>query len=264
MTQSDAADLHKNRADYFDTLAQMGMTKHIGSLAATEGLVAGCHIDADSFVLDVGCGIGLTPCYLARTYHCRVVGVDITSKMIARAQVEGRQRGVSNLVTWAIADAQGLPFAAGSFDAVIVESVSVFLDDPELGFREYVRAARPGGYVGVTESTWLETPGDDVADFMGALGAQAKTEDAWMALMKQSGLEDVTGYAQRAGAREEAAGRIKRYGCRGLLRAMVRAVPAMIFNRKGRRVLRQATASMPDRVFQLMGYGVFVGRKPLS
>ncbi|MCJ7551350.1 MAG: methyltransferase domain-containing protein, partial [Anaerolineae bacterium] len=78
ITQQQSGELSKNRAAYFDMLADLGMTKHLGSLAATEDLVKGCRINAASLVLDVGCGVGLTPCYLARTYGCDVTGVDIT------------------------------------------------------------------------------------------------------------------------------------------------------------------------------------------
>ena len=262
MMHSQSDDRSKTRAAYFNMLAEMGVTKHIGSLATTDALVKGCHINADSLVLDAGCGIGLTPCYLTRTYGCRVVGVDITPKMIVRAQDEAERRNVGDRVQWAVADAQALPFAAGSFDAVMVESVSVFFDDPALGFREYARVTKPGGYVGVTESTWLEAPMEDVDAFFDTLGGTAKTYEAWMALMAQAGLADVTGYAQRADVREEACGRLKRFGCRGLLRALVRAVPAILGNRDARRVLKQAMAAAPARVLVLMGYGVYVGRKP--
>ena len=40
-----------------------------------------CHISSNSYVLDVGCGVGATPCYIAHKVGCRVVGVDILEKM---------------------------------------------------------------------------------------------------------------------------------------------------------------------------------------
>ena len=35
MTQQQSGELSKNRAAYFDMLADLGMTKHLGSLAVT-------------------------------------------------------------------------------------------------------------------------------------------------------------------------------------------------------------------------------------
>ncbi len=44
----------KNQSAFFDFAAQVGITKHIGSLEATEALVKMCHIGKDTYVLDVG------------------------------------------------------------------------------------------------------------------------------------------------------------------------------------------------------------------
>lgn len=48
--------------DYFEFLADLGMTKHYGNLEATQELVEICRIDKMKYVLDVGCGVGATPC----------------------------------------------------------------------------------------------------------------------------------------------------------------------------------------------------------
>jgi len=50
---------------FFDFAAEVGLTKHLGGLGATEALVELCHIGEGKYVLDVGCGTGLTPCFLA-------------------------------------------------------------------------------------------------------------------------------------------------------------------------------------------------------
>jgi len=51
---------------FFDFAAEVGFTKHLGGVEATEKLVELCHIKAGSYVLDVGCGAGATPAYLAK------------------------------------------------------------------------------------------------------------------------------------------------------------------------------------------------------
>ena len=67
----------KDNPTFFDFAAEVGLTKHIGGVEATDTLVELCRIDRDSYVLDVGCDVSATPCYLAKRYNCRVVGVDI-------------------------------------------------------------------------------------------------------------------------------------------------------------------------------------------
>ena len=59
-----------------------------------------------------------------------------------------------------VADAQCLPFADRTFDAVICESVTAFVPGKLRAVAEYARVMRPGGYVGLAEGTWLTPPHD--------------------------------------------------------------------------------------------------------
>ncbi|MCP4543003.1 MAG: methyltransferase domain-containing protein [Chloroflexi bacterium] len=77
---------------YFELLADTGLTKHLGSLRATAELVDLCHIGEGTYVLDVGCGVGATPCYLVKRYNCRVMGVDLLEKMIEHSRASGPGR----------------------------------------------------------------------------------------------------------------------------------------------------------------------------
>ncbi|MGC9335395.1 MAG: SAM-dependent methyltransferase, partial [Anaerolineae bacterium] len=65
---------------FFGFAAEVGLTKHLGGVEATEEIVELCHIGEGSYVLDVGCGAGATPAYLASKHGCRVVGVDISPR----------------------------------------------------------------------------------------------------------------------------------------------------------------------------------------
>jgi SAM-dependent methyltransferase len=67
--------------NYLDMEAYVGITKHNGGFGATDELLSLCHIEEAQEALNVGCGIGVGSAYVARTYDCRVVGVDISEKM---------------------------------------------------------------------------------------------------------------------------------------------------------------------------------------
>ena len=251
----------QQRVDYFEMLAGMGITKHIGSLTATLELVDLCHIDQDSYVLDVGCGIGATPIYLAKKYGCRVVGVDITVGMIARSHERLRGTGLEGKVEFSVADAQDLPFEDATFDAVMSESVLAFIDDRQTTLREWMRVTKPGGYVGFTEATWTSTPPKELDEYMYRTTAgKVEVAEVWEEALKGSGLVDTVAGAYKVNMRAEASGRIERLGLKTSLAALPRMFSVLFKNPGSRGVIRSAL-SVPKSAFEYMGYGVYAGRK---
>lgn len=95
-------------------------------------------------VVDVGCGCGHTTLQLADDVgpQGRVVGVDVSTPMLALARE--RSRGRDN-VSYVDADAQTHPFAAASFDALFSRFGVMFFDDPIAAFANLGAAMRPGG-----------------------------------------------------------------------------------------------------------------------
>ncbi|MBA7483675.1 hypothetical protein ES707_19192 [subsurface metagenome] len=91
--QISPEEILEMETSYFELQVYVGTTKHMGGLKATKELIELCHIDKNTYVLDVGCGAGATPCYLAKRHGCRVVGVDISEGMIDRSNERTRREG---------------------------------------------------------------------------------------------------------------------------------------------------------------------------
>jgi arsenite methyltransferase len=108
--QSSPEKISELENSYFELQAYWGMTKHMGGFKATEQLVELCQINWDKYVLVVGCGVGVTPCYLAKRYGCRVVGVDLSEKMVDRSKKRSKREGVKSKVKFRVADAQNPSF----------------------------------------------------------------------------------------------------------------------------------------------------------
>ncbi len=81
---------------YFEFQASWGLTKHMGGRDATREVIEACRIDENSYVLDVGSGVGIAPCILAEKYGCEVVGVDLSVDMIKRARERSAIRRPGN------------------------------------------------------------------------------------------------------------------------------------------------------------------------
>jgi arsenite methyltransferase len=90
---------------------------------------------------------------------------------------------------------QDLPFDDNVFDAVLSESVTSSRADKQRAVNEYARVTKPGGYIGLSESTWLKTPPPPelvawVAQDAGATVKPLSFEE-WLALLERAGLKEV-------------------------------------------------------------------------
>jgi len=252
---------------FFDFAAYVGLTKHLGNVEATEELVELCHIGADKYVLDVGCGVGVTPCFVAKRYGCRVVGVDISKGMIEKSEERAKREGVAHKVEFRVADAQDLPFEDDLFDAVITESVTAFPEDKQGAVNEYVRVTKPGGYVGLNESVWLKVPPppEVVAWAAQDIGAAVKplTSDEWVGLLENAGLKEIVARTYAINVQNETRGILRRYGCRGMLRVLGRTciLYAMSPDYRGFVEKVREDGVTPENLDEYFGYGMYAGRK---
>jgi arsenite methyltransferase len=257
----------KNAESFFDFAAQVGLTKHLGGQDATKELIDRCRITGDSYVLDVGCGVGITSCYLAKTIGCRVVGVDINPKMILRAGEMILREDLSHLLEFRTGDAQELPFKNNTFDAVITESVTVFPEDKAKAVREYARVTVPGGYVGLNEGTWLTIPvPPEVKDWASQdLGSSVKPllPEEWVALLENARLKDIFSRVSPISVKEESRGILERYGWSGILRTLGRTLRLYLKNPAYREFVKSVRRNgvTPDGLEDYFGYGIYVGRK---
>lgn len=249
-------------ASYFELQVYTGTTKHGGGLDTTRELVRLCHIGPDSYVLDVGCGAGATPAYLARHVGCRVVAVDLREGMIARARERGRRERVGERVEFRVADARDLPFEDCLFDAVLCESVATFVEEKQQVVNELVRVLKPGGYVGLNEEIWIETPPASLANEVKHIfnvEPDLPTEGDWRVMLEQAGLQDLVVARRRFTARGESA-QLKRYRLQDMAAMFYRTLALYLKNPAFRDYMR-GRRRIPEDAFRYFGYGLFVGRK---
>jgi SAM-dependent methyltransferase len=134
--------------EQFEAANESGFDQfHIRGLAATRELAARAGIDRQTRVLDAGSGFGGPARYLARTYGCRVVGVDLTPAFVAIAKLFADRMGFEELITYEVGDLAALSYADAAFDVVWTQHVVMNVPDRDRVYAEFRRVLVPGGIV---------------------------------------------------------------------------------------------------------------------
>ncbi|MDR3599451.1 MAG: methyltransferase domain-containing protein [Desulfosporosinus sp.] len=180
--------------NYFELLAWLGIgSSHPGGFPATKQNLDAVQVTPDDYVLDAGCGSGLTACHLAKTIGCKIIGIDISPQMVEKACLRAAKEGVSHLVEFRVADVYSLPFANNCFDLVIAESITVFLDKVKV-YQEFLRVLKPGGRVADLEMAILrELPAIIRKQMEECFGSSTNPLpfEEWLKALTQVGFQDV-------------------------------------------------------------------------
>jgi demethylmenaquinone methyltransferase/2-methoxy-6-polyprenyl-1,4-benzoquinol methylase len=113
-------------------------------------MVAASRVSDGQRVLDVATGTGLVAAELLARADCSVVAIDQSEAMLSRAR--SRFAGVpAERIELLQGEAERLPFADESFDALTFTYLLRYVDDPAATVRELARVVRPGGRVSSLE-----------------------------------------------------------------------------------------------------------------
>lgn len=252
---------HRTSA-YFDLQAYWGITEHMGGLAATRSLLKECRVQEGADVLDIGCGVGITPCFAVRDRHCYVTGIDNNAGMIRNARSRVIRERLEDRIKLSVADAVDLPFADGCFDAVVVESVTSFVKDKRRALDEFARVLRPKGYLGLNELTWLEDERPELAEYLDrAMGASPLHSDQWLSMLEGAGLDPAEALVDRVRYLDQIKNEFARHSPLELATTWSRFISLYLRDQAFRRYVKKL-AGAPRGFFRWLGYGLYVGRKP--
>ncbi|MGB8311263.1 MAG: arsenite methyltransferase [Halobacteriota archaeon] len=182
---------------------RIGYTEH-DLAAAPEGAnlglgcgnpVARASLQEGAVVLDLGSGAGFD-CFLAAQHvgaSGRVIGVDMTPEMIAKAR-ENAQKSNYNNVEFRLGEIEHLPVADNSVDITISNCVINLVPDKRSAFAEIFRVLKPGGRLMISDIVLLQELPDVVknsaAAYVGCISG-ALMKDDYFKTIREVGFEDV-------------------------------------------------------------------------
>lgn len=146
-------------------------------------------------VLDLGSGAGFDAFIAGRAVgpEGRVIGVDMTPEMVAKARANAVAAGADNL-DFRLGEIEHLPVESDSVDLVISNCVLNLVPDKDRAFAEIVRVLRPGGRLCVSDIvTQVELPEalrSSAASLAACVGGAIDRDD-YLAKLRTAGLVEV-------------------------------------------------------------------------
>ncbi len=156
-------------ADIFYATIWGGEDLHIGTYRSPEDSIFAASrrtvenmadratdLDADSKVLDIGAGIGGSARYLAKTYGCRVVALNLSEVENERHRRMNREQKLDHLIEVVDGNFENIPFPDNTFDLVWSQDAILHSSDRARVISEAHRVLKRGGEMIFTDPMQTE------------------------------------------------------------------------------------------------------------
>jgi ubiquinone/menaquinone biosynthesis C-methylase UbiE len=184
-----------SRYSYHDLLMTIGISSaHPGGMILTQSVIEQVarevELPAHSRVLEVGCGTGETARFLAERFGWKVTAIDREPRMLQTA-LHHCPDALKQHIHFQQAQTEQLPFADGTFDLLLAESVTLFTD-VVVSLKEYARVLKRNGILLSLEMMQKERLApEEVEEFQQFYGLnRLYTDQEWKTELSRQGFRE--------------------------------------------------------------------------
>ncbi len=196
-------------SDTMDYTIMSESYEHIEGYTPEADLGLGCglptefaQIQPGHTVVDLGSGAG-NDCFVARAVvgeTGRVIGLDMTESMVAKARQNAAKLGFSN-VEFQLGDIENMPLDSDLADVVVSNCVFNLVPDKRAALAETYRILKPGGHFSISDIVLQgEIPQAlrEAAEMYAGCVSGALQKDDYLSLIAQAGFQDIEVQKERA------------------------------------------------------------------
>ena len=154
------------------------------------------QISEGDTVIDLGSGAG-NDCFVAR-HHTgvsgKVIGIDFTPAMIAKARINADKLGYNN-VEFREGDIDNMPIGDNVADVIVSNCVLNLVPNKEKVISEIFRTLKPGGHFSISDVVLvgeLPTALQEDAEMYAGCVSGAIQRDVYLGFIKKAGFENIT------------------------------------------------------------------------
>jgi len=160
------------------------------------------QIKKGDVVIDLGSGAG-NDCFVARAEtgeSGKVIGIDFTEAMIAKARENADKLGFNN-VEFRLGDIEKMPVAANVADVIVSNCVLNLVPNKAAVFKEIFRVLKPGGHFSIADIVLTgELPPaiKSAAEMYAGCVSGAILKDEYLGLIKETGFGNIKMQKEKA------------------------------------------------------------------
>lgn len=177
--------------EYFSSTKRQGPGSDASTLKALSMIAP---LPREAKVADLGCGTGSSALVLAKELGLEISALDLFPQFIDILHQRAVEEGVQDLIHGIVGSMERLPFAPRSLDLLWCEG-AIYNIGFARGMQEWSPLLKTGGYIAVTEPTWL-TPNrpQEIARFWDEAYPQVDTMPVKIRQMMDAGFAPVASF----------------------------------------------------------------------